>query len=120
MKSRSNDHKFIASISTNDIVQLLDTEIRRYPIKISNLQSKVLDDISQKIKVSAGGEIESATSQATPSVLIFNSLLNETGCAGRLWRCLSLLKASYNIRQFESADGVPAMKARTGLPWEKK
>ena len=63
------DHKFIASISTNDIVQLLEQKYGDIHIKISNLQSKVLDDISQKIKVSAGGEIESATSQATPSVL---------------------------------------------------
>jgi predicted ATPase len=63
------DHKFIASISTNDIGQLLEQKYGDIHITISNLQSKVLDDISQKIQVSAGGEIESATSQATPSVL---------------------------------------------------
>ncbi len=66
--SRSG-HKFIASISTNDIGQLLEQQYGDIHIRISNLQSKVLDDISQKIQVSAGGEIESATSQTTPSVL---------------------------------------------------
>ena len=64
-----NGHKFIASISTNDIGQLLEQKYGDIHIRISNLQSKVLDDISQKIQVSAGGEIESATSQAAPSVL---------------------------------------------------
>ena len=63
------DHKFIASISTNDVGQLLEKKYGDIHITISNLQSKVLDDISQKIQVSAGGEIESATSQTTPSVL---------------------------------------------------
>lgn len=64
-----NGHRFIASISTNDIGQLLEQKYGDIHIRISNLQSKVLDDISQKIQVSAGGEIETATSQATPSVL---------------------------------------------------
>ena len=62
-------HKFITSISTNDIGQLLEQKYGDIHIRISNLQSKVLDDISQKIQVSAGGEIESATSQTAPSVL---------------------------------------------------
>jgi len=64
-----HDHRFISSISTNDIGQLLEQKYGDIHIKISNLQSKVLDDISQKIQVSAGGETESATSQTTPSVL---------------------------------------------------
>ena len=63
------DHKFIASISTNDVGQLLEQKYGEIHITISNLQSKVLDDISQKIQVAAGGEIESATSQTAPSVL---------------------------------------------------
>ncbi|MCY3898767.1 MAG: AAA family ATPase [Caldilineaceae bacterium] len=64
-----HDHRFISSISTNDIGQLLDQKYGDIHITISNLQSKVLDDISQKIRVSAGGEIESVPSQTTPSVL---------------------------------------------------
>ncbi len=64
-----HDHRFIASISTNDIGQLLEQKYGDIHITISNLQSKVLDDISQKIQVSAGGEIESVPSQTTPSVL---------------------------------------------------
>ena len=65
----AHDHRFIASISTNDIGHLLEQKYGDIHIRISNLQSKVLDDISQKIQVSAGGEIESATSQTAPSVL---------------------------------------------------
>ena len=63
------DHRFIASISTNDIGQLLEQKYGDIHIRISNLQSKVLDDISQKIQVPAGGELDSATSQTAPSVL---------------------------------------------------
>ena len=63
------DHKFIASISTNDIGQLLEQKYGDIHIRISNLQSKVLDDISQKIQVPAGGELDSSTSQTAPSVL---------------------------------------------------
>ena len=62
-------HKFITSISTSDIGQLLEQKYGDIHIKISNLQSKVLDDISQKIQVPAGGELDSATSQTAPSVL---------------------------------------------------
>ncbi|MDE0143994.1 MAG: AAA family ATPase [Caldilineaceae bacterium] len=62
-------HKFIASISTNDIGQLLEQKYGEIHIRISELQSKVLDDISHKIQVSASGEIESAIPQTAPSVL---------------------------------------------------
>ena len=64
-----NGHRFIASISTNDIGQLLSQKYGDVHIKISERQSKVLDDISEKIQVAAGGEIESVPSQTTPSVL---------------------------------------------------
>ena len=64
-----NGHKFIASISTTDIVQLLEQKYGDIHIEISNLQSKVLDDISQKIQISPGDEIKSAISQTVPSVL---------------------------------------------------
>ena len=64
-----HDHRFIASISTNDIGHLLEQKYGDIHIRISSLQSKVLDDISKKIRISAGGEIKPATSQTTPSVL---------------------------------------------------
>ena len=64
-----NGHRFIASISTNDIGQLLAQKYGDIHIEISNLQSKVLDDISQKIQISPGGEIDSAVSHTAPSVL---------------------------------------------------
>jgi len=63
------DHRFIASISTNDIGQLLEQKYGEIHIVISELQSKVLDNITAKIQTSDGDEIESATSQTTPSVL---------------------------------------------------
>ena len=64
-----NGHRFIASISTNDIGQLLEQKYGDIHIEISNLQSKVLDDISQKIKIPPGNETESAISRTAPSVL---------------------------------------------------
>ena len=64
-----NGHRFIASISTNDIGQLLAQKYGDIHIEISNLQAKVLDDISQKIQIFPGDEIGSAISQTAPSVL---------------------------------------------------
>ena len=65
----TNGHRFIASISTNDIGELLTQKYADIYEEISRLQSRVLDDISQRIQISPGGEIESAIAQAVPSVL---------------------------------------------------
>ena len=96
-----NGHRFIASISTNDIGQLLEQKYGDIHIRISNLQSKVLDDISQKIQVSAGGEIESATSQATPTVL--NEIQQLADERDRLRRpFVALSELTQNILQYQA------------------
>ena len=96
-----NGHKFIASISTNDIGQLLEQKYGDIHIRISNLQSKVLDDISQKIQVSAGSEIESATSQATPTVL--NEIQQLADERDRLRRpFVALSELTQNILQYQA------------------
>ena len=46
----ANDHEFIASISTDDIGQLLEQKYGDVHKEISNLQSKVLDEISQRLE----------------------------------------------------------------------
>lgn len=65
----TNGHRFIASISTNDIGELLMQKYADINEDINNLQSRLLDDISQKIQVVPGDEIETAIAQAVPSVL---------------------------------------------------
>ena len=50
----TNEHKFIASISTNDINELLTQKYADIYEEISDLQSRLLDEISQRIQVSSG------------------------------------------------------------------
>ncbi len=96
-----HDHRFISSISTNDIGQLLKQKYGDIHIRISNLQSKVLDDISQKIQVSSGGEIESATSKTTPSVL--NEIQQLADERDRLRRpFVALSELTQNILQYQA------------------
>ena len=65
----NSGHRFIASISTNDIGELLTQKNADIYEEISRLQSQVLDEISQRIQISPGSEIETAIAQAVPSVL---------------------------------------------------
>ncbi len=49
-----NGHKFVASISTDDLAELLTQKYADIYEEISGLQSRVLTDISKKIENSAG------------------------------------------------------------------
>ena len=53
-RCRVNGHKFVASISTDDLGELLTQKYADIYEEISGLQSRVLTDISKKIENSAG------------------------------------------------------------------
>ena len=63
------DHKYIASISTNDIGELLTQKYANINKEISDRQARLLSEISQKIQGSSSEEIVAKTSQAVPSIL---------------------------------------------------
>lgn len=64
-----NGHKFIASISTEDIGELLTQKYADIYEKISNLQSRVLEEISEKIKNNPDKSKVSNNPQDAPAVL---------------------------------------------------
>ncbi len=72
-----NGHKFIASISTEDISELLTQKYADIYEEISNLQSRVLEEISQKIQETSDREKEVGTSQDAPTVLDVIQQVNE-------------------------------------------
>jgi len=72
-----NGHKFIASISTEDISELLTQKYADIYEEISNLQSRVLEEISIKIQETSDREKEVETSQDAPTVLDVIQQVNE-------------------------------------------
>lgn len=64
-----NGHKFIASISTEDISELLTQKYADIYEEISNLQSRVLEDISKKMQDTSDKEKASKSLQDAPAVL---------------------------------------------------
>ncbi len=73
----TNGHKFIASISTEDIGELLTQKYADIYEEISALQSQLLDDISRKIQdVSDSGNVPE-TPQDAPAVLDDIKQVNE-------------------------------------------
>ena len=65
----TNGHRFIASISTNDIGQLLTQKYADINTEIRDRQSRLLNEISQKFQASPGDVVGSGKSQSVPSVL---------------------------------------------------
>ena len=64
-----NGHKFIASISTEDIGELLTQKYADIYEKISNLQSRVLEEISEKMQNNPDNDKVSDNPQDAPAVL---------------------------------------------------
>ena len=64
-----NGHKFIASISTEDIGELLTQKYANIYEEIANLQSQVLEDISEKMQNNPDKDKVSDNLQEAPAVL---------------------------------------------------
>lgn len=72
-----NGHKFIASISTEDISELLTQKYADIYEEISNLQSRVLEEISKKIQDTSEKEKGIEIPQDDPTVLDVIQQVNE-------------------------------------------
>ena len=73
----TNEHKFIASISTDDIGDLLTQKYADIYEEISALQSQLLDDISRKIQDASDSGNVPETPQDAPAVLDDIKQVNE-------------------------------------------
>ena len=73
----TNEHKFIASISTEDIGELLTQKYADIYEEISALQSQLLDDISKKIQDASDSGNVPETPQDAPAVLDDIKQVNE-------------------------------------------
>ena len=73
----TNGHKFIASISTEDIGELLTQKYADIYEEISALQSQLLDDISRKIQDASDSGNVPETPQDAPAVLDDIKQVNE-------------------------------------------
>ena len=74
------DHRFIASVSTSDIGELLTQKYADISNEISERQSRLLLEISEKLQLSVSGETKAEVSKAMPSVLTeIQELADERG-----------------------------------------
>ena len=72
-----NGHKFIASISTEDLSELLTQKYADIYEEISNFQSRALEEISKKIQDTSDQEKGSESRQDAPAVLDVIQQVNE-------------------------------------------
>ena len=72
-----DDHNFVTSISTRDIVELLTTEDANLSAKINTLQSKTLDEITQEIKAYSNEEGEANTGELVDATSVLNDIENK-------------------------------------------
>lgn len=126
----TNEHKFIASISTDDIGDLLTQKYADIYEEISALQSKLLDDISRKIQDASDSGNVPETSQDAPAVLGDIKQVNEK--RDLLRKPFSVLsELTQNILQYraihvtgrlalgEETDSVTLGKKANGGPLEE-
>ena len=121
-----NGHKFIASISTDDIGELLTQKYADIYEKISNLQSRVLEEISEKMQNNPDKSKDSDNPQDAPDVLEAINKVNED--RKQLSKPFSVLSEltrkilSYNaihitgptIRE-ETTEGVTLVEGKDGI-----
>ncbi len=69
-----NGHKFIASISTDDLAELLTQKYADIYEEISGLQARVLDNISKQIRDSSGNEDASETQMPQEVTSVLNAI----------------------------------------------
>ena len=97
----TNGHKFVASISTNDISELLTQKYADIYEEISDLQSRLLDEISERIQVSSGVAERSEVAQEVTAVL--TDIQQVTDERDRLRKpFLVLSELTQNILQYEA------------------
>ena len=99
------DHRFIASVSTSDIGELLTQKYADISNEISERQSRLLLEISEKLQLSVSGETKAEVSKAMPSVLTeIQELADERDRLRRPFLALSELTRS--VLQYQAIQVV--------------
>ncbi len=122
----TNEHKFIASISTDDIGDLLTQKYADIYEAITNLQSQVLEDISEKMQNNPGKGTVSDNPKDAPTVLDAIQKVNkERDQLSKPFSVLSELTRKilrYNaihvpgrVIRGETTDGVTLVEGRDGI-----
>ena len=97
------NHKFIASISTHDIVDLLTEKYADVSEEISELQSRLLNDISKRIQDSSSGGKALETQIPQDEVSVLNDIKQVTEMRDSLLRPFSVLsELTRNILQYQA------------------
>ena len=122
----ANGHKFIASISTEDIGELLTQKYADIYEKISNLQSLVLEEISEKMQNNPDNDKVSDNPQDSPAVL--NAIQKVNKQRNHLSKPFSVLSEltrkilKYNAIHItgrtirgETAEGVTLVEGKDGI-----
>lgn len=117
-----NEHKFVASISTEDLGELLTQKYADIYGEISRRQSQVLDDISREIQDASDSE----TSQNSPTALDAIKKVNRE--SKQLRKPFTVLaELTYNILQYpavrvtgrsihgEAVDGITLGDGKVGI-----
>lgn len=121
-----NGHKFIASISTEDIGELLTQKYADIYEEITNLQSQVLEDISEKMQNNPDKGKVSDNPQDAPTVLdAIQKVNNERNMLSKPFSVLSELTRKilqYNAIHVtgrtirgETTEGVTLVEGRDGI-----
>ena len=121
-----NGHKFIASISTEDIGELLTQKYADIYEEITNLQSQVLEDISEKMQNNPDKGEVSDNPQDAPTVLeAIQKVNNERNMLSKPFSVLSDLTRKilqYNAIHVtgrtirgETTEGVTLVEGRDGI-----
>ena len=121
-----NGHKFIASISTEDIGELLTQKYADIYEEITNLQSQVLEDISEKMQNNPDKGEVSDNPQDAPTVLeAIQKVNNERNMLSKPFSVLSELTRKilqYNAIHVtgrtirgETTEGVTLVEGRDGI-----
>ena len=121
-----NGHKFIASISTEDIGELLTQKYADIYEEITNLQSQVLEDISEKMQNNPDKGKVSDNPQDAPTVLeAIQKVNNERNMLSKPFSVLSELTRKilqYNAIHVtgrtirgETTEGIALVEGRDGI-----
>ena len=121
-----NGHKFIASISTEDIGELLTQKYADIYEVITNLQSQVLEDISEKMQNNPGKGTVSDNPKDAPTVLDAIQKVNKErdqlskpfSVLSELTRKILRYNAIHVLGQVirgETTDGVTLVEGRDGI-----
>lgn len=123
-----NGHKFVASISTDDLGELLTQKYADIYEEISGLQSRVLTDISKKIENSAGKADASETQMPQDVTSVVNAIKQVDEQRDLLRKPFSVLSdltrqllqhQAIRVASNERTDGITLGAGKDGITFGK-